>query len=284
MKKFLLFFLLLCFAHQNSFAQSGWTRNARSLFINLNYAFSGGDKYFDANGVLNVGANNFLQQSLNVNAEYGITKSITGIFILPAYKIQKFDGYSEAKGVGNPVIELKFALSKKIPVISFTTGAEFPLATQTNFSVAQTLNTSGLFDRKNLPTGYPDFHFWGTWIVSSALGNLPGWISIHGKFIARTAGYSNQFNYGFEVGYKWTPKFRAIVNIGTQNQIGTPSGKASIVNGEDTEFTKFGFEVKYKIAPKFNLHVGYQFYNDVLNTRKNIYSSPAYQFGVSYEL
>ncbi len=284
MKKLLLLSVLLFVSQHLIFAQSGWTRNAGGIYAKLGYAFSGGDQYYGSDGVLNQGANNFTQHSLNLYAEYGVTNNITAVVNFPVYKIQNFDGYSAAKGIGNPQLELKLAVFKKFPVVSFTVGAELPTATQTNFSVAQKINSLGYFDQINLPTGYPDFHYWGTLAVSSSLGNLPGWISFHTKFVARTGGYSNQLNYGLEVGYKWTKEFWTNARITTQNQIGTGSGRGSFVNGQDTEFTTLGLSAAYKIANKTHINFDYQFYNDLLRSRRNVYSAPFYQLGFSVEL
>lgn len=283
MKKLLLL-TMFYIAHETTFAQSGWTRKANSFYAKFGYAYSAGDKYFDADGKLIAGANNFTQHSLNFYGEYGATNNITAILNFPVYKIQNFDGYSSARGVGNPQIELKFAVIKKFPIISFSVGAELPLSDQRNFSVSQNINSLGFFDRINLPTGYPDFHYWETLAVSSSLGNLPGWISFHGRFVERTQGYSNQFNYGLEVGYKFTKNFWINARITTQNQIGKSFGSASFLNGQDTEFTTLGFSVAYKIARKMQLNFDYQFYNDLLRSRRNVYSAPFYQIGLSHEL
>lgn len=282
MKKLLLF-AMFYMVHKTTFAQSGWLRRANSFNVTVGYAYSLGNTYFATDGVLNPNANNFIQRSLNFLGEYGISNNINVILNFPVYKFQNFENYSVASGVGNPQLELKFAVQKKFPVISFSLGMELPLANQTNYSVSRNINSSGLFDRVNLPTGYPDFNYWGTLSVSSALGNLPGWISLNSKFVARTKGFNNQFNYGVEVGYKFTKIFCIIARLTTQNQIGTNSVKSSIVNGEETEFTAFGLDAAYKITSKIHVHFDYDFYNDLLLNRKNVYSSPFYRISMSFE-
>ncbi len=270
--------------HKTTFAQSGWTRKVHGFYSKLGYTYSTGNTYFATNGDLIPNAHNFTQQRLNFYSEYGFTNNINAILNFPFFKTQNFESYSVANGIGNPQIELKFAVLKKFPVISFSVGAELPFANQTNYAVSQKINSSGFFDRKNLPTGYPDFHFWGTLDVSSALGNLPGWISINSKFIERTSGYSNQFNYGLEVGYKFTKKFWTNVRLTTQNQIGKSSNSASFLNGQDTEFTTLGLGTAYKIFTKLHFNFNYQFYNDLLRSRRNVYSAPFYEIALSFEL
>lgn len=275
-----LLFLCVC-----GNAQSGWTRAKNSGYFKLAAYMIAGDQYYGVNGNFNAGANNYYQQALTVYGEYGITKNITAIVNYPFLKFQHFEGYSNSIGTGNPQVELKFSVYKIIPV-SFSVGAEIPISAQDNFIYAKTPNPLGSYDYYNLPTGYPDFSYWGTLAVSGSWGNLPGWTSLFTQYIVRGNGYSNQLKTGLEIGYRWAPQFytnaRLVGFFQTQKNIQAKAG--SFTNGQGTEFTTLGFGAGYKFSKKFTATFDYQFYNDLLVSRKNVYSTPFFQLGIAAEL
>ena len=265
-------------------AQSGWTRAKGSGYFKLAAYTINGEEYYGADGTYNL-ANNYHQQALTLYGEYGITKNITAIINYPFLKFQNFDGYNSSSGTGNPQIELKFPIFKKFPVVAFSLGAEIPIATQTNVIYSKELNPFGNYDYFNLPTGYPDFSYWGTLAASGSWGKLPGWTSIYTQYTIRGTGYSNILKTGIEVGYKWTPKFYTNVRLvgffQAQKNIKAKSG--SLTNGQGTEFTTIGLGAGYKFYKNLGVTLDYQFYNDLLVSRKNVYSTPLYQLGISYE-
>ena len=265
-------------------AQSGWTRAKDSGYFKLAAYTIAGDQYYGVNGNFNAGANNYFQQALTVYGEYGITKNITAIVNYPFLKFQHFEGYTNSTGTGNPQVELKLSVYKIIPV-SFSVGAEIPVASQDNIIYSKVVNQLGTYDYYNLPTGYPDFSYWGTLAASGSWGNLPGWTSLFAQYIIRGNGYSNQLKTGLEIGYKWIPKFYTNVRLTgffqAQKNIQAKSG--SLTNGQGTEFTTLGLGAGYKFQKYLTATFEYQFYNDLLVSRKNVYSTPLFQIGISGE-
>ena len=96
-------------------AQSAWTRNKGGVYAKLGvYTLSGANSY-DTKGVKTVGST-FHQQAITFYGEYGINKNLTAILNFPILKSQYYRDDKAATGVGNPQIELKFALFKKIQI------------------------------------------------------------------------------------------------------------------------------------------------------------------------
>jgi hypothetical protein len=188
-------------------------------------------------------------------------------------------------GTGNPQLELRFALYKKIPVVSLAIGAELPISQQTNISQAKFETAPGVRESTNLPSGYEDFNYWSTLAISSGFGSTPGWVTISGQFVKRGKNYSNQARLGFELGYKWTPKFWTNARLVGLYRIakGDNASTGNITNGEGTEYTILNIGVAYELIKNWSITADYQTYNTLLVPLKNVYSAPFYQIGVSAE-
>lgn len=285
MKKiFILLFIHLAFSGKSQMlGQSGWTRNKGGIYAKVGFYTLDGSNYFNTEGVKST-SRDFHQQALTFYGEYGITKNITTILNFPYLKWQGYADDIRATGVGNPQIELKFALFRKIPVVSFTIGAELPFAKQTNYSVARKPDDFGIVNRINLPTGYPDFNYWGTLALSSGFWQGDGWATVYSQYIVRGKDFNNQAKLGFEVGYKWTPKFWTNARLVGWYQAQAKNGtNASIVNGQGTEYTNLGIGAAYEVIKHWSLTLDYQTVNNLLVRPKNIQAAPLFQVGVSAE-
>jgi hypothetical protein len=268
-----------------SYSQSGWTREKNGIFAKAGIFTLSGNKYYGLEGRLNAGANTFYQTALIFYGEYGITKYVTGIINYPYFKFQHYKDFDIVSGIGDPQLELKFSLLRKIPVVSFSIGAEIPLASQDNKSFAKTETAPGLRDFANLPTGDGDFNYWGTLSISSGFGSTPGWFTIWGQYNRRSKGFNDQRRLGLELGYKWTTKFWTNMRIiGLfQSKKKENAGGASIVNGQGMQFTTSNVGVAYEFVKHWSFTFDWQTYNDFLAKRKNVYSTPLYMIGISAE-
>ena len=272
-------------------AQSGWTRNRGGFFGKAGYYIVSGNKYIQTDGQAAIG-NTFTQQAFTVYGEYGITKNITGILNYPLFKLNRYNITETVSGIGDPQLELRFALLKKIPVISASIGAELPLAGKTNFAYYKEINPQlGVREYINLPTGEGDFKYWGSLSMSAGFGSVPGWGTIWGQYQVRGNDplsknpFHNRAKLGFEIGYKWTPKFWTNMRLlGLFDAQKSKTGStASITNGQGTQYTTLGLGASYEVIKHWNITFDYQNYNDFLVKRKNIYATPFFQLGVSTE-
>ena len=197
------FFILIAL---NIFAQSGWTLEKGGFYGKTGIFTLKSNEYYTPEGKKTI-ANTFHQTTLIAYGEYGITKNVTAILNYPYYKFQGYKNFSTVSGIGDPQMELKIAVYKKIPVVSVSIGAELPFANQNNISIANSELAPGIRETNNLPTGDSDFNQWVTVAVSGSLGNTPSWLTIWGQYNNRTKGFRDQHKIGFELGYKWTPRF-----------------------------------------------------------------------------
>jgi hypothetical protein len=286
MKKvlFLVFIHIFYLGNSQILGQSGWTRNKGGIYAKVGFYTLSGANYYDPTGI-KVANKTFNQQAITLYGEYGITKNLTAILNFPTIKKQFYTDYSAATGVGNPQIELKFAVFKKIPIVAFYIGAELPIAKQTNFSTAKTVNNSGIFEQINLPTGYADFNFWGTLAASAGFWQGMGWGTVYGQYIVRGKEIDNQAKLGIEMGYKWTPKFWTNARLvgWYKGSSKTSNINGSIVNGQGTQYTSLGIGVAYEIVKHWSLTADYQSINNVLVRPKNTQDAPLFQLGISAE-
>ena len=285
MKKifFLLFMHLFYFGKSQMLGQSGWTRNKGGVYAKTGFYTSNGSNYFNTEGVKSP-SNDFHQQALTFYGEYGVTKNITTILNFPYFKGQGYADDKRAVGVGNPQIELKFALYRKVPVVAFSVGVELPFASQINYSEARQANNLGVVNRLNLPTGYPDFNYWGTLAISSGFWQGLGWVSAYSQYIVRGKDFNNQTKLGFEFGYKWSPRFWTNARLVGWYQAQAKNGvNASIVNGQGTEYTSLGIGAAYEIVKHWSLTFDYQATNNILVRPKNIQDMSLFQLGMSAE-
>jgi hypothetical protein len=286
MKKllFLVFIHLFYLGKSQMLAQSGWTRNKGGVYAKVGFYTSSGANYYTTEGV-KTASNTFHQQATTLYGEYGINKKLTAILNFPVVKSQYYRDDDPATGLGNPQIELKMAILRKFPTVSFTIGAELPTAKQTNFSTAKQPNSLGIIEKTNLPTGYPDFNYWGTLAVSSGFWQGMGWATVYGQYIVRGKEINNQAKLGIETGYKWTPKFwtNARLTGWYTASSKTSNVNGSIFNGQDTEFTLLGIGAAYEIVKHWSLTLDYQQINNILVRPKNTQDAPLWQLGVSAE-
>lgn len=263
--------------------QSGWTRNKGGIYAKAGFYTLSGSNYFNTEGV-KLPSPTFKQQALTFYGEYGVTKNLTAILNFPYMKWQGYTDDIKAKGIGNPQIELKVAVLRKVPVVALLVGAELPIAKQTNYSVARKPDELGIINRINLPTGYPDFNYWGTLAISSGFWQGMGWVSAYGQYMVRGQDFNNQAKLGFELGYKWSPHFWTNARLVGWYQAQTKNtAVASIVNGQKTEYTLLSVGAAYEVLKHWSVTLDYQTMTNFLVRPKNVQAAPLLQVGVSAE-
>jgi hypothetical protein len=280
---FLFFIHLFYFGKSQILGQSGWTRNKGGIYAKTGFYTSSGSNFYNTEGG-KIASRDFHQQAFTFYGEYGITKNITTILNFPYLKSQGYADDKRAVGVGNPQVELKFAVFRKVPVVAFSIGVELPIAKQMNYSVARKPDDFGVINRINLPTGYVDLNYWGTLAASSGFWQGMGWASVYSQYIVRGKDFNNQAKLGFELGYKWSPKFWTNARLVGWYQVQSKNQtNASIVNGQGTQYTSLGIGAAYQLVKHWSLTLDYQSVNNLLVRPKNIQGAPLFQVGMSAE-
>jgi hypothetical protein len=272
--------IFLAFYCINMQAQSGWTREKGGFYGKMGIFTLSGNNYYNQEGKKTI-ANIFHQTTLIAYSEYGITKNITAILNYPYFKFQGYKSFSTVSGICDPQVELKFAVYKKIPVVSASIGAELPFANQNNISIANIETAPGIRETHNLPTGDGDFNQWATVAMSGSLGNTPSWLTIWGQYNNRTKGFRDQRKIGFELGYKWTPKFWTNIRFNGIFARDKSNSNSNFINGDGAEYTTFLLGSAYEFVKNWSITFDYQTYSDFLAKRRNVYSIPFYQIGIS---
>jgi hypothetical protein len=279
MKKIICFTFFVFVALYAS-SQSGWTREKGGFYGKIGVFTLKGNEYYTPEGQKTI-ANTFHQTTLMAYGEYGITKNITAILNYPYYKFQGYKNFSTVSGIGDPQLEFKYALYKKIPVVSVAVGAELPFANQNNISIANTEMAPGIRETNNLPTGDGDFNQWATVALSGSLGNTPSWLTIWGQYNNRTKGFRDQRKIGFELGYKWTTRFWTNMRLNGVFTRDKSNSISNFINGDGAEYSTLLIGSAYEFVKNWSITFDYQTYSDFLARRKNVYSTPLYQIGIS---
>jgi hypothetical protein len=96
--------------------------------------------------------------------------------------------------------------------------------------------------------------------------------------------FRNQMKYAMEAGYKIADLVWINGTLLVQQSLGEQQGITDFVRGDGTEFTALSFGAAWEFMPHWSISAQVWSYNDLIITRKNIYSSPTYSIGVFYEI
>lgn len=279
MKKTILFCLALLPAF--AFAQSGWTRAHKGLFVKLDGSFFSADQYYTpaGNGVT---TSTFNQSSLNLYGEYGFRERLTFIVQAPLLRLNSFETTNIAAGFGDLRLEAKYRLTGNDLPVSVSIAPEIP----TGRANASAANKDFPDDRIVLPTGDGEFNVWATLAASKSFGKV--YASAFGAYNFRTKYKGQKFRdlyqFGAEVGFNpwkllWlNAKLRAQFSNGKSQH-----PDLSFVRGDGTTYTLASAEAFYKITKNWGVTATYLTGGDWIAPFRNIYIAPYFSVGVVYE-
>lgn len=256
-------------------AGGGWVLKKRAFYGKLNVVSFRTNKYYNLSGQLNDQGAQFRQTSLNLYAEYGLTSRLTVIANVPVFRQNSFATTNATTGFGDAMIELKYGLLTGPVHVAISVAPQLP--TGRSRALVDNLNRPG--DQINLPIGDGELNVWSRGYVSVPFSSR-GYVSLDGGYNYRTQGFSDQYSFGAEIGYK-------IANIwvnGTLRRldsVGTPDpNRGSFVYGEGLEFTAYSFGAAVPLTKKISLTADY---SNMIGPCKNTYSGPIYGLGVSVQ-
>ncbi len=261
-------------------AQSGWLQDKGQGYSQLSSGRLSTDNYYNLSGD-QVTTTRYDSYSINAYLEYGLSSSFNLLLNGPVLRRQSFTTTSATYGIGDVSIGLKYKLAAGRWPAAFSLAAELPLSPTEQFAVNNEQLVPGITDQINLPASDGELNVRSTLAVSHSFSDQ-WYASFFSGFNFRTEGLSHQVSGGVEIGYLLVDQLYLIGRLNTQLSLGTPQNGLSFVRGEGVEYTAVGFTLSYQVSENWGLNLSATTYNDLLASRRNIYSGPALYAGVSY--
>ena len=277
-----IYLYLFMLIYTMSCGQSGWTKSKGEFFGKVDFSALSTDNYYAPDGT-NLKTNTFHQNTLNLYAEYGLSKRLTTIIATPLWRQNYFETTQKVNGIGDARLEFKYRLIKNNNwPVSISIAPEIPTGRANAF--AQSKNMPA--ERINLPTGDGEFNVWTLLAASKSLGK--GYISVYGAFNKRTnykgLDFKDQYQIGGELGVN--PIKPLWLNAKIRGQWATGESKhpeLGFVRGDGTTYTLISAEAFYRFNPNWGASFTYLSGNDWLAPFKNIYISSFLSVGVIHE-
>ncbi|MDW3196990.1 MAG: hypothetical protein R8G66_31725 [Cytophagales bacterium] len=195
----LLLFSLIAF---NGVAGGGWPQPKGNGFLKFNQFAMRSNRYFNPEGDLIDVRPKISVYTSSLYAEYGITSKLTGVVYFPFFsrvtlnEFQKLDGSIDegdfVNSLGDADITLKYGIVTDQPtVVSISLTGGIPLG---NANGGRT---------ESLQTGDGEFNQMVSLDISHSFYPVPVYLSIMAGVNNRTRNLSDEFRYGFEVGYTY---------------------------------------------------------------------------------
>lgn len=277
------FILLLSISAQQGIAQSGWTRSAKSLYVQGTASYFSSNEYYGTDGTLFDQGSTFQNGTFQLYGEYGLFPQLTAMANISSIKVNRFSSTESVVGLGDVQLGLKYQISKKIP-IAISVMADIPTNNGISFARAKEANAFGTFDQINLPTSDGEFNVWTGLAFSNSFAEGKAYASIYGQVNWRTQSFSNQLQLGGELGYQFWDKLYLIGKVSIQEKFSKAQDSgASFLYGEGTTFTSLGISAMYSVGKHIHLVAGITDYNSLLSTQRNIYDGHTFSLGVALE-
>ena len=280
MKKITITFVLTAVISLTSFAGGGWLSGKGNGFFKLSESVIRGNKFYSGDGSLQ----NITTAGVHLTTlygEYGISNKFDVIANFPVFarltlndvrfSTGEFLEGDSFNGIGDLDIGIKYGIRQnKSLVISTSLILGIP-----------TGNTSG-GRTELLQTGDGEFNQ----LLRVDFGYAfikPFYSNVGFGFNNRTEGFSEEFRYDFELGYKHSDQliiaFKLAGNESFNN--GNPDGSSG--NGifsNNLEYLAFGPEISYITKKNWGITASYR----TAAKGQFIIAAPAYEFGFFYKL
>lgn len=279
MRKFLL--IVICSFPLATLAGGGWTQPRGKGFFKIGQSAIVGTNYFRPNGSVVAISPAISIFSTSFYGEYGITDNLTGILYCPFFvrAIQneqvRQDGSLLTEGdalnsMGDTDVSLKYGLIRQRPVflsVSLTLGLPFGEDSGGNSGILQT--GDGEFNQMisaDAGTGFAN----GIYMNAMA------------GFNHRTNDFSDEFRYGYEVGWS-KGRFVGLLRLSGIKPLGRADDDFKAPNGifnNRTEYLAFTPEILFRFTEKLGIaaSVGGAFYG------KNVLANPNFTGGIFLKL
>ena len=258
-------------------AGGGWTRPRGHGYAKVGLTLVNTTKYHPLEGGT-INTAQFRQQVYSLYAEYGLTNRLEATLNFPVFRRATFPDTSPGQGVGDPELGLRYGvLTGKWP-LAVQVAAQAPLGDPNRRGIYQPDPTSFVY----LPTGNGQWNIWTRAALSHTLGTLPAFFTLEAGYNFRTGGFTDQYTYGAQLGYKFfnklwiTTNVRALANVRAPN----PAKLANIGLGEGVAYSAASLGASYHFTKHLSATA------DVaggFGQLRNVYSGVQTTFGVAVE-
>lgn len=281
MKKIALTSFMLIVGLTSTFAQSGWTKEKKNLFIKIDYQFYNSTDYNNLNGTT-IQTDEFKQNTFLFYGEYGISNKFSINAYLPIFRFNAYENTETVSGIGDLKLELKYALLKGKFPLAISVAPEFPTGPKNLFAKSK-VNS---FDEINLPTGDGEFNVWTTAAISHSFYPKPLYVSAFTSFNYRTSfenrDFQNQLLSGVEAGYKLFDKLWLSGKLSALNGLGAKPRFADFIRGDGTTYTGISFNGMYEIGKNYGINLQYFTPSNLIVKSRNNYNANIYSIGLVY--
>lgn len=258
----------------------GWTKGEGKGYFKLNQTIINGDQFYSGDGSLQ----DIITSGVYITSLYGelgISKNVDVVAYVPFFNrltindVQFSDGEFQAgdsfNGFGDVDLGVKFGLKQ---------GKSFVISTSLMLGIPLGETSGG--NSELLQSGDGEFNQ----LVRFDFGygfKKPVYTNIGIAFNNRTKGFSEEFRYEFELGYKHKEKWLlAFKLLGTESfNNGDPKGSGG--NGifsNNLEFLTLGPEFSYYFGGNWGLSAAYR----AVTSGQFIIAAPTYELGVFLDL
>ncbi|MFC6224601.1 hypothetical protein ACFP2F_15230 [Hymenobacter artigasi] len=269
--------ITLLLAAAPAWAGGGWTRQKGHGYAKVGLTLANTSKYHPlAGGIINTAQ--FQQQVYSLYAEYGLTNRLEATLNFPFFRRATFPSTSPGQGVGDPEFGLRYGvLTGKWP-LAVQVAAQAPLGNPNAVGIVNNDPANFVY----LPTGNGQWNIWTRAALSHTLGTLPAFITLEAGYNFRTAGFTNQYSYGAQLGYKFFDKLWLTAAVRTLDNVRAPDPAklARIGLGEGVAYSAASLGASYaitkRIAATADVAAGF-------GKLRNVYSGLQSTFGVAVE-
>ena len=274
----ILAFLFVSFA---SYAGGGWPQPKGHGFFKLSQSMISANQFFNPSGDI-IDITTISVYSTTLYGEYGFSDRVTGVFNVPFFvrstlnaverrQSGNFEPGDEVNAFGDPQLGLKYALIKdKWLALSATVSIGIPLGE----------NAGG--ETQILQTGDGEFNQMIMIDASHSFYPKAFYSTVSVGFNNRTNNFSDEFRYGFELGYTGLKNFILALKIAGVESLNN-GGEVTAGNGifaNNTEYLSVTPEINYNLNDKWGISgsAGFAPY------AKRILAAPNYSLGVYLQL
>jgi len=256
-----------------------WTRKQGSYYAKLGFTTLSTNTFHTKDGD-EITTADFNTWSFNFYGEYGITESLTGIAKFPFLRNAGFETTESFTGIGDLSIGLRYGLVAGSTPVAVGILIDFPTGNENGSGTLKELPTASV----RLPTGDGELNTQLNFSLSHSFYPAPAFVSLDGGYNVRTEGFTDEYLFAVQGGYKIIEKLWLQANLRGIGPISTPdptlAGGTALGFGEGVQYTAYSFGASYEIAPRLN--VSFDLFS-AFGRITNIYSGINYVLGISIE-